>query len=616
MPDSVNSARKVTVMCFFASDNNLSPLLISQVKAIKDAGYEENTDVLLRFDPNEPSAPTRVYHVNNKRREVGKKNEIGKRTLIGDGENPFVRNMAEDIIDPNEIDISSKPKSAAMKNELTGDVELSPFESLQNFIAYSLENYPAKHFVLFLIGHGMIVGNDAFLPDDNPSGGISLKQLEEILKPFKTEDGGSTLELLGLHSCSMSSVEIACQLQGLANYMIAQQATSFVGSWPYRQLLKRIFMTVDEAQDNDLGDLCIQKLVEKLYLLSLYNSTDFMMAGYSSDMALCNLRPDLVKGLTVSLQKLIYLLIDALGRAPKGKNGSTASSQNGDKDPVKELIVSLVGRAHSESQSYWGERYTDLYDFCACLGKACQSVNRALVNDQLTEVIAACEEIKNKLETVSSEERSKRFENLVVRSEYFGGQFQHSHGLSIYFPWSEPLEVENVEAPPVTAARQPRTKRAEQPPPPQSIMHRYQEYKFTEAFDSGFAWSDFLRSYFAGTQRSLRNDQPSTEVLRMVGLNGQAEVKSTSAAAETSVLPGGDHKSTGEQGDCSCPSIKNFHTQPGKNGLRIRSFSVSAGALKAFKEPVPVAAIGQGAGEPTADKVAADQKAAGRSAPR
>ncbi|HUS09445.1 MAG TPA: clostripain-related cysteine peptidase [Pyrinomonadaceae bacterium] len=608
MPDSVKSDRKVTVMCFFASDNNLSPLLISQVKAIKDAGYEENTDVLLRFDPNEPSAPTRVYHVNNKRREAG------RRTVIGDGENPFVRNMAEDIIDPNEIDISSKPKSAALKNELTGDVELSPFESLQNFIAYSLENYPAKHYVLFLIGHGMIVGNDAFLPDDNPNGGISLKQLEEILKPFKTEDGGSTLELLGLHSCSMSSVEIACQLQGLANYMIAQQATSFVGSWPYRQLLKRIFRTVDEAKDNDLNDLDIQKLVEKLYLLSLYNSTDFMMAGYSSEMALCNLRPDVVKGLTESLQRLIYLLIDALGRAPDG-NVSTASSQNGDKDPVKELIVSLVGRAHSESQSYWGERYTDLYDFCDCLGKACQSVNRALVSDQLKEVIAACEQIKKKLETVSSDERLKRFENLVVRSEYFGGQFQHSHGLSIYFPWSEPLEVENVEAPPVTAARQPGTKRAVQPPL-QSIMDRYQEYKFTEAFDSGFAWSDFLRSYFAGTQRSLRNDQPSAEVLRMVGLNGQAEVASTSAAAVTSFLPGGDHKSTGEQGDCSCPSIKNFHTEPGRNGLRIRAFSISAGALKAFKEPVADADIAQRPGERTAEQPAADQKAAGRSAPR
>jgi hypothetical protein len=108
MPDSLND-RKVTVMCFFASDNALSPLLISQLKAIKDAGYEQDTDVLVHFDPSEESAPARIYHVNARRREVGPKNEDGRLTFIGDGKNPFVRNMAEDFIDPKTIDTLNKP---------------------------------------------------------------------------------------------------------------------------------------------------------------------------------------------------------------------------------------------------------------------------------------------------------------------------------------------------------------------------------------------------------------------------------------------------------------------------------------------------------------------------
>src|SRR6185295_4130698 len=75
LPDTENKNRKVTVMCFFGSDNPLSPLLISQVKAIKDAGWEQDTDVVIRFDPQEASAPTRVYHVNSRRRAVGRKFE-------------------------------------------------------------------------------------------------------------------------------------------------------------------------------------------------------------------------------------------------------------------------------------------------------------------------------------------------------------------------------------------------------------------------------------------------------------------------------------------------------------------------------------------------------------
>jgi hypothetical protein len=587
MPDVTGG--KVTVMCYFGSDNPLSPLLVSQVKAIKDAGYEQGTDVLVRFDPNETSARTRLYHVNAKRRAVGKKNKEGRQTFIGDGKNHFVRNMAEDIIEPDMIDIEKNPRSEGMKRELTEDVEVGADKSLKNFIEYCVENHPANHYILFLIGHGMIVGNDAFLPDDTPNSGISLEQLEDLLKPFKAEGKASTLELLGLHSCSMSSIEIAFQLQGLANYMIGQQGPSFVGSWPYRQLLKRIFTTVDEAKDNDID---IQKLVEKLYLLSLYNSTDFMLAGYSSDMALCNLQPEIVNGLTESLQKLVKLLRNALGKAPD----ETVVSQKGGQDPIKALIVSLIGRAHAESQSYWGESYTDLYDFCDCLSTACKNVNGALANQPLQKLINACEEVKKALATNLAEERSERFQNLVVRSEYFGWRFQHSHGLSIYFPWAEPLEVENIPETPITAT----PRRGEQSTAltsKKSIMDRYQNYKFTLAFADGYAWCDFLRSYFDGTQRALRNGQPSAEVLRIVGLDGPAEFIRTSAAAGSSSLSddhkttaefSDDHKTTAEQGAGIFSSIKNFHTQPGRRkGQKIRAFSISPGALKAFKKPVP-----------------------------
>ena len=194
LPNAENKNRKMTVMCFFGSDNPLSPLLISQVKAIKDAGWEQDTDVIVRFDPQEPSAPTRIYRVNDARRTVVGAKFEGKRTQIGDGDDPWVRNMAEDIIKPCEIvTADDRPWSKAMKAELTpGDAELAAFESLQNFVGFCREAYPAEHYLLFLIGHGMIVGNDAFLPDSNPNSGISLDQLGKIIGQFK-EGEKSTL---------------------------------------------------------------------------------------------------------------------------------------------------------------------------------------------------------------------------------------------------------------------------------------------------------------------------------------------------------------------------------------------------------------------------------------
>jgi len=51
--------QELTVMFYFASDNPLAPLIISEIKAIKDAGFQEHTNVLVYFDPMEKGARTR-----------------------------------------------------------------------------------------------------------------------------------------------------------------------------------------------------------------------------------------------------------------------------------------------------------------------------------------------------------------------------------------------------------------------------------------------------------------------------------------------------------------------------------------------------------------------------
>lgn len=607
MPDRKEPLKKMTVMCFFGSDNALSPLLISQVKAIKDAGFEKNTNLIVRFDPNEPTAPTRLYNVNAKRLKAAI-DANQEPVLIGDGPNPYVRNMAEDIIEADKIKTEDRPMSKAMQDELNmvHGQELEAFESLRNFVGYCIESHPAEQYILFLIGHGMIVGNDAFLPDDNPNSGISLEQLSEILAQFR--DSGGSLELLGLHSCSMSSVEIAYQLKGIANYLIASQGPSFVGSWPYRQLLKKILDTVHETPGARLTSDAVQQLVEKLYLLSLYNSTDFMMAGYSSDIALCNLQPAIIDDLTGSLEKLTTLFMDALGS--RRTDGSYPEIKNGQRAAIRNVVLGLISKAHAESQSYWGESYTDLYDFCDCLLKSCEKTSKALPEGCMEPLMAACTEVRNKLETLTGEtnpsesetkKRRKRFNRLVVRSEYFGWKFQYSHGLSVYFPWAEPLDCENISGVPFVPPAQPKPgdpRVSTNGGPQESIMARYQAYEFTRAFENGPSWFDFLNAYFARTQRELRNGKPPADVLRLVGLDGASEFEQAKAATIGAFL---DHKAVGEQGpgdnkptasvgiDNTRSSIKNFFTEKGRNKRKIRAFSISPGAVKAFKEPVPVA---------------------------
>src|SRR4030095_4452967 len=81
-------------------------------------------------------------------------------------------------------------------------------------------------------------------------------------------------------------------------------------------------------------------------------------------------------------------------------------------------ITDAVVMAHWEAQTYKFDQYVDLYDFCHRLRLRCQPVE-----SQCTEVIKAIEG-----------DEEKKIESIVVSSGYSGPSFQHSHGLSIYFP--------------------------------------------------------------------------------------------------------------------------------------------------------------------------------------
>lgn len=497
-----NGINEWTMMFFFASDNELAPLIVSQLKGIKDAGYHEKAEVVVYFDPKEKNAQTRVYNVNAARKRAKPSNN---KTHIGDSSS-FVRNLLEDDVSP-PLEAARGPESRAVR-----DRELPAQDALTNFLDYCAKNHRASHYMLFLVGHGMIVGNDAFLPDEQPVSSITLEKLGLILGGFNNAAGG-TLELLAMHSCSMSGVEVAYQLKGTASFMMASQGPSFVGSWPYRQLMIRTFQAIEDKKAQSSADIGV--LVEKLYGLSFYNARDFWVSGYPLDLCLCSLEKKKFEGLTEALRQLVINLKEGLS---DGRS--------------KELIL----LAHLESQSYWGESYTDIYDFCRCLSARCGT--EALQ----TKIKTACEGVMLKLEPVDSPDAIKRLEALVVHSRTFGWKFQYSNGLSVYFPWAKPIEDED-------------------------ILKIYEGYAFTKELGE-HSWLSFLEYYFTKTQRPREarsrfpTDDPTIDV--------SPQKATAAAAAGVGVGVGGnisnrligvlsDEKTVGSVGEaCSCPSIKNY----------------------------------------------------------
>ena len=432
-----------------------------------------------------------------------------------------------------------------------------PVEALANFLGFCEQNYEADKYILYLVGHGMIVANDAFLADENPkNSGISLQQLSnQVLAKFPK------LELLGLHSCSMSAVEVAYQLEDKTNHMLASEGPAFLGSWPYRQILMRLFKDPDQATAD---------VVRGVFASSFYNNTDYQLAGYSFDLSWCDLSK--LDTLTAPLQQLIKLLCTCLASKVKEVDLVAETLEN---EPARigEIITGLILLAHWEAQSYWEESYTDLHDFCKVLANHCEKTLRILsagnstdenpapLSEVLTNLKTACEKVYEAL--------IPNQQGIIRRSENCGPAYQYSHGLSVYFPWSSPL-----------------TNRLDND-------GTYAKYTFTTKFreiNKDSSWLDFLASYLDKTERAPRYYNTSAPIalpnkrdgsdLAQIGLNFEdlANVLLSSVAGQlgdgNKVSPQVGRVSPVTGSGCNCPSIKNYPTRSGKTGGRSKQNKV------------------------------------------
>jgi hypothetical protein len=628
-----------TLMFYFASDNPLAPGIVSQLKAIKQAGFHHDANVIAQFDPQPEGTPTHIFDVNYVKKLEVSTPQIGYTGYSPD--DPFVHTLLDDKLwrddldnepqlnrhdesikqqfrqflkskgihsyNPPEPPLGRKPVPDAPTCVRCGEVfpepkhdckrpapakchrrtsrtrELNPQESLGAFLDFCRREYPARHYMLFLLGHGVVVGNDVFLYDENADQqSLKLKDLGVLLKKFKDDlPAGAEFELVSFHSCSVSSLEVAYELHDTANFMLASQGPAFIGSWPYRQILTHVFGQVDCLKELEKTGTTgqvrarVKEMLRVIFKLCYHNSTDYLMAGYSFDLCLCNLRR--VTDVKEPLRRLTKALREGLT------------------DP---LIKGLVLLAHWEAQSQWQENYTDLHDFCFCLRRQYRKLKEKLEEEgeergvaarvlgatylKLQNIAAECRKVMTLLEA----ETPGGPEKMVYYTHFAGPGHQYSHGLSVFFPWSEPVTDK-------------------------AFMRDYEDYKFAET-----RWLDFLTDYFARTMRHPHKvelaqekeeaDEESPDSRPAVSPGYQSwltpQMPDVSPADEMyedmrSLAFGGDGRPGGEgsptdtlkigskdptgDDDCTCGSIKNYPRDTRPRHERHSSVFV------ALKSPMP-----------------------------
>lgn len=306
-----------------------------------------------------------------------------------------------------------------------GRVETSSPQALADFIGWGVDNFPARHYMLIMWGHGN-GADDEKLPvssrplhhaDDSmpvPAGqrseslrtathdrdgsrGIALGyavvegQTVDFLdsRRFKkalaaaSERVGRKIDILGMDACLMSGIEVCYQVRDSVRFTVAPEGFSPLDGWPYDKILTEL------VKKPWLEPEQLARVIVKKYLASYADYEDVCVT-----QSICNL--DLCLSLVNATDSLATTLITLLPDAE-----------------VKKAI--LLSRW--QAQSYEGTEYIDLYDFCSLLEQNCNH----------DEIKGACRSVKNIITR----------EKFVIESGYHGVGAQYSYGLSVYFPLTE-----------------------------------------------------------------------------------------------------------------------------------------------------------------------------------
>ena len=603
---------KWTIMIYLAGDNNLSANSLSVLQQLEAANIPRGDDVrvLACFDANTPR-PRGARYLEIKRRRFTHPN-------------PHLNwGLHDDLVTFEDLQtLEFHPVEAPDFCNSQNTSRPTPLpvvkEGLSRFLEFALGQHPADRYMLILYGHGTAVAGNTFLADNNPPSFLRLLDFADVLaKHFDvrddaeqyddwlkavTEEPGSqdkppykckpALDILACDNCIMNGIETAYQVRQQVEYILGSQGLSLALGWPFRKIINTVVR---------LRDKPTARVAKGLLRVCARNLIDFMLMDRSSEQSLCDLT-------TLRRQRNLVWAVRGLSKAMR--DGLRVTT---DEDIEKEAymykkvgevlypaIRDAIRQARLEAQSYWGERFVDLYDFCALLLERCndylyqfyifsvelqlnernapKAANLSMLDlretlDMLS-VVQKFDRIAKWCRAVLREVKAKRF---VLKSYYIGPSLQYSNGVSIYFPWTlpeQPIIFEPVDKDGNCASAGcyniswAELSKLQHIPREYSVKTAFEEYQsYAFAREDGGDWANFLVSFFKATLRNVRRfDYRYVKPEKMDKNRDDSDFFFffPERRGELLIVPPEDidlQKSDSDKGseeDCACPEIKNY----------------------------------------------------------
>jgi hypothetical protein len=453
--------REWTIMVYYAGDNNLSAECVYALNEMKNVVGLDQFYLLVQFDPNDPFLPTHRYLITDDGKvatlpaniidRASFDPEAGEVFFQRESENArqLAKTRQEGLKQFSKISNAAKAASFGTAPDPNDgsidDTDTASPITLYNFLSFCMNEYPARHYLPVIAGHGAGTQRDYLLRDSTPDGYLTLNELKLVFRKLR-RDRGKPFEILGMDNCLMSMGEICYELRGSVETIVGCESFSPSSGWPFREILERLRDIQAAASKKPVTRKFAEAIVEE-YTTYYAN---YWLGGLSVAQSAMNILE--VEKFKEDVDAFADALVQELEREESRKAARSAG-----KAPAYPFRDALV-LAHWEAQSYNGERFADLFDFCDCLEK----------RSQRAPIVTACRRIK------------KSIESFVLKSCYNGAAYQHSHGVSLYFPWSQ-------------------------------VGNSYMNLDFVRSGVDGVmqGWGKFLEAYTAKTRRAPRGMEAS-----------------------------------------------------------------------------------------------------------
>lgn len=355
-----------TVMAYISADDVLANFAVESLKQLKRAAGG-GVVVVAQFDANQ---------------------ERDVHQLVFDG-----KRNSDSSIDSGKVGSIRHP------------VDMANPSTLAKFIDWASDKYEARHYCLILWGHGyeLLLDDDGASSDENQSGRryLTTANLRKALESTQLAKQGKKLDILGIDACSMSQVELASEIRGSVDFMIASQEEVPDGSFPYEDVLLRLR---DKNRD-DVKGICtaIPKLYKRAY-------QDYLVAPGTGmkEITLSGLRLEKIATITGPLKRLAEALLSSTS------------------DPAaRQAII----EARREARDFALGLFVDLSDFCDQL---------SIRNISNHELESACREV---CDAIGAEGNG----SCVIANQTGEKEEKRCHGLSVYFPYLGDGEDERLQ---------------------------------------------------------------------------------------------------------------------------------------------------------------------------